>query len=91
MSEPNEEVVQVGIWIAPTEADRPPRAVLFRPPQIVEVDLGDGHTVPALEIDVGDVTWSRDLGAWVASNGQPVAPPLGDLITQRAKDLGVEW
>lgn len=70
----------ISIFVLPTEEGQPPRAI-----------LANGEIVRRAMLTGSIVTWSRDLGAWVSTEGMPLPPDLGDDITEHAKSLGVEW
>lgn len=81
----------IGIFIMPSEDGVPPRAILFTAPQMRKIEVADGVEAIALELSQGTVTWSRDLCAWISERGTAVPTVLGEAITARAKELGVEW
>jgi hypothetical protein len=79
MSEPDDVPISMtAIYVLPTEAGLPPRAVLGEPV------LGGKMVVGTIAM------WTADMGCWTL-NGVPLPPELSDTITEHAKSLGVEW
>src|SRR3954464_5352813 len=78
----------VVIYVLPTEEGLPPRAMVGQPVAGI-VEGPDGEPAVAEGIAGELCVWSADMGAWMA-NGVPVPTVLGDALTQRAKELGVE-
>lgn len=68
---------QVGIYVMPTEDDKPPRAAFI-------MDIAPGVTVA-----IGGAAYEDD--AWRFPDGTEVPDELGEAITQHAEELGVEW
>ena len=67
----------VGIYVLPTEEDKPPRAAF-----VVEV-------APGIQTAVGGAQYTD--GAWRYEDGREVEDELADEITAHAESLGVEW
>lgn len=82
----SDQAYEVGIYVLPTEGNRPPRAALLTEEVVVETE----EIIMAMA-STTEVTWSRDTGTWEFDDGTPVHPELGEAITDHAKDLGVEW
>lgn len=82
------EGTEVVIYVLPTEEGLPPRAMVGQPVKGL-MQNEDGELAIAEGIAGELCTWSTDTGAWMA-NGVPVPTVLGDALTQRAKELGVE-
>lgn len=68
---------QIGIYVLPTEEDKPPRAAF-----IVDV-------APGLSTAVGGAEYTD--GAWRYPDGREVEEELAQAITEHAESLGVEW
>lgn len=68
---------QVGIYVLPTEEDKPPRAAF-----VVEV-------APGMQAAVGGAQYVDD--AWRYPDGTEVPEELASAITEHAESLGVEW
>lgn len=75
----------ISIYIMPTEPMKPPRAIVGE----FEHDE-DGYPSFAMGIEV---IWSSDRGEWLCGNcGRAHFPQeLQEALTERAKELGVEW
>lgn len=70
----------------PTVEGQPPRAIVAEMIAVAEDGL--------VAVNGQEVKWSRDVGTWVANNGVvdvPVPQEAADAITERAKELGVDW
>jgi hypothetical protein len=83
-------VLATSIYVLPTEAGYPPRALLRTAEYESEEDVPDSSVEEGEEIEGALALWSRDLGVWTVG-GVPVPEDLGEAITEHAKDLGVEW
>lgn len=89
-----------GIFVLPTVEGVPPRALLLgegcpldSAEAAAESDaeaVGWGEGV-RFEFAQGVMaTWSADVGCWTLA-GMPLGAELSEAITERAKQLGMEW
>ena len=70
------------IYVLPTEEGFPPRAVVAEQMAMTPIGLvAEGGAM---------LTWSADVGTWVAEGGIPVPEELGAAVTERCRELGVE-
>jgi hypothetical protein len=83
-----QEVGDVEFVVMPSEPNKPPRALMIAGMVLLRVDA-DGQ--PHVGLLGNLLTWSSDQGAWLNEDGGQVADELGEAITARAKELGVEW
>lgn len=77
----NDQEAGLGVFVMPTEAGKPPRALLI--PADEAHPLEQGATISGVLS-----TWSVDMGCWTVG-GAPVPSELGDAITAHARNLGV--
>ena len=74
---PRADERQVGIYVLPTEEDKPPRAAFL-------IDIA-----PGVQAAIGGAQYTD--GAWRYPDGTEVEDDLGEAITEHAEALGVEW
>ena len=70
------------LYVFPSETGVPPRAVIAEEIAMTPVGL--------VAENGAIVTWSADIGTWVAEGGIPVPEEVGEALTERCRELGVE-
>lgn len=79
-----EETTVTSVYVLPTEAGQPPRALLMEGDQQQRIDETGVAGPGTLAV------WSADTGSWCVA-GNPLAQEFSEVITNHAKSLGVEW
>jgi hypothetical protein len=75
------------IYVLPTQEKMPPRALLYD--ELPVTLMSEGETILTAGVGMA-VTWSNDMGVWVGSDGIPLPPEVGEVITEHARSLGVD-